>query len=439
MGSEMKGMLNMIDQAEKLRRIVNNLNKNLPKADVKNITVQDKEKASNNNVLILEEKNDGGNGQIGLLNISTPSDINNLATGNLVVEVNLHTEVVKQMQYQSETQQETDKQANIKNGSPTDNQADKQVDMQIDKQVGTPNETQTNKQINTKGEMDTLNSAQMKPANTPAAHKAKVITITSGKGGVGKTSITANLALSLSQKGYRVVIVDADLGLSNIDVVFGIVPRYSLLELIKNEKGILDILCDGPNNIKFLSGGSGVKELVNLDQNSLDSFIANMSLLDHIADFILIDTGAGLSDTVLNFVLSADEVVLIITPEPTSITDAYALVKTVSSVKKNCSLKVLINRAESENEAKSVFNNFSMVADRFLGMKLESLGHLPFDQLFTKSVKLQKPYLISFPKNSTSKLIAEIAEQLISKSDDNENSQSGIKAFINRFVGLFSN
>lgn len=380
MGSEMKGMLNMIDQAEKLRRIVNNLNKNLPKTDVKNIAVQDKEKAVNSNVLILEEKNVGED-------------------------------------------------------SPTGNQDDKQVD----ENVGSPNENQANIHSNTKGEMDTVNNTQNKPANTPATHKAKVITITSGKGGVGKTSITANLALSLSQKGYRVIIVDADLGLSNIDVVFGIVPRYSLLELIKNEKGILDILCDGPNNIKFISGGSGVKELVNLNQSSLDSFIANMSLLDHIADFILIDTGAGLSETVLNFVLSADEVVLVITPEPTSITDAYALVKTVSFEKKDCSLKVLINRAEDENEAKSVFNNFSMVADRFLGMKLESLGHLPFDQLFTKSVKLQKPYLISFPKNSTAKLIAEIAEQLISKSDNNESSQSGIKAFINRFVGLFSN
>ena len=230
----------MIDQAEKLRRIVNNLNKNLPKTDVINISVQDKEKAVNNNVLILEEKSVG-----------------------------------------------------------EDSSTSNQVDKQVDNQVGTSNEYQANIHSSTKVEMDTSNNTQNKPANTPTAHKAKVITITSGKGGVGKTSITANLALSLSQKGYRVIIVDADLGLSNIDVVFGIVPRYSLLELIKNEKGILDILCDGPNNIKFLSGGSGVKELVNLDQNSLDSFIANMSLLDHIADFILIDTGAGLSDTVL--------------------------------------------------------------------------------------------------------------------------------------------
>lgn len=269
--------------------------------------------------------------------------------------------------------------------------------------------------------------------------RAKVVTVTSGKGGVGKTSVTVNLAIALSQKGYRVVIIDADLGLSNIDVVFGIVPKYTLLDSINSEKGILDILCDGPNNIKFISGGSGVQELINLDRNSLDSFIANMSLLDHIADYILIDTGAGLSDTVMNFVLSAEEVILVVTPEPTSITDAYALVKTVSNVKKDCSVNVLINRADNENEARTVYNNFSMVSERFLGMKLGSLGYLPFDQAFIKSVKLQRPYLLSYPKNSTCKLINDVADALIKKElSVNSPAQAGIKGFINRFVGLFT-
>lgn len=270
--------------------------------------------------------------------------------------------------------------------------------------------------------------------------KAKVIAVTSGKGGVGKTNVTVNLAISLSQKGYRVVIIDADLGLSNIDVVFGIVPQYTLLDSIKNEMSIMDILCDGPNNIKFISGGSGVQELIHLDNNSLDSFIANMSILDHIADYILIDTGAGLSNTVMNFVLSADEVVLVVTPEPTSITDAYALVKTVSNVKKDCTINVLINRADNENEAKKVYNNFSMVSERFLGMKLESLGYLPFDHSFIKAVKQQKPYLLCYPNNSISRLINEITDTLIEKEMNlNMVKQAGIKGFINRFVGLFTN
>lgn len=270
--------------------------------------------------------------------------------------------------------------------------------------------------------------------------RAKVLAVTSGKGGVGKTNITVNLAIALSQKGYRVVIIDADFGLSNVDVLFGIVPKYTLLDSINSEKSILDILCEGPANIKFISGGSGVQELINLDKNSLEAFIANMSLLDHIADYILIDTGAGLSSTVMNFILSADEVLLVVTPEPTSITDAYALVKTVSYTKKDCKISVLINRAENENEARGVFNNFSMVSDRFLGMKIESIGYLPFDHYFTKSVKTQKPYLLAYPKNSTSKLISEIAETLVQRdSNIKNNMQSGIKGFINRFVGLFTN
>lgn len=270
--------------------------------------------------------------------------------------------------------------------------------------------------------------------------RAKVIAVTSGKGGVGKTSITVNLAIALSQKGYRVIIIDADLGLSNVDVVFGIVPKYTLLDSVNGERGILDILCDGPSNIRFISGGSGVRELIHLDKNSLDAFIANMSLLDHIADYILIDTGAGLSDTVMNFVLSAEEVLLVITPEPTSITDAYALVKTVSHTKKDCVINVLINRADNENEARSVFNNFSMVADRFLGMKLDTLGYLPYDLLFTKSVKMQRPYLLNNPKSSTCKLMNDVADSIIRKDLNQYNvAQSGIKGFINRFVGLFTN
>jgi len=269
---------------------------------------------------------------------------------------------------------------------------------------------------------------------------AKVITVTSGKGGVGKTNVTVNIAIALSQKGYRVVIIDADLGLSNIDVVFGIVPKYTLLDSINNEMSILDILCDGPGNIKFISGGSGVQELINLDKNSLEAFIANMSILDNIADYILIDTGAGLSDHVMNFVLSADEVLLVTTPEPTSITDAYALVKTVSRTKKECSINVLINRADDENEAESVYNNFSMVAERFLGMKLNKIGYLPFDQLFIKSVKMQRPYLLNYPKNMTSKLLINIADSLAQRdSGQNNIAQHGIKGFINRFVGLFTN
>lgn len=295
---------------------------------------------------------------------------------------------------------------------------------------------------NLKTESDDISSQNINHSfatQNAGINHARVITITSGKGGVGKTSVTVNLAVALSQKGYRVVIIDADLGLSNIDVVFGIVPQYSLLDLINSNKGILDILCEGPNNIKFISGGSGVQELINLDKKSLESFITNMSVLDQIADYILVDTGAGLSDTVMDFVISAEEVILVVTPEPTSITDAYAVVKTVARIKKDCSINVLINRADSENEAKNVYNNFSTVAERFLSMKLNTIGYLPYDHSFTKSVKMQKPYILNYPKSNTSKLISDIADTFIkSNLAQIDAEQPGIKGFINRFVGLFT-
>jgi flagellar biosynthesis protein FlhG len=180
----------------------------------------------------------------------------------------------------------------------------------------------------------------------PVKRSARVITVTSGKGGVGKTNITINLAIALSEMGKKVVILDADFGLANIDVLFGIVPRHSLVDVIKNRKNILEILSEGPMNTRFISGGSGVEEMVKLDRAQLQKFVENISLLDKIADVILVDTGAGLSENVMSFVMAADEVLLVTTPEPTSITDAYALIKMVSNRDREKKIKVIINRAE---------------------------------------------------------------------------------------------
>jgi flagellar biosynthesis protein FlhG len=180
---------------------------------------------------------------------------------------------------------------------------------------------------------------------------ARVITVTSGKGGVGKTNITINLALALSKKGLKVAILDADFGLANIDVLFGIIPKYTLLDLIHDEKNIFEILTDGPDNIKFLSGGSGVEELIRIDRKKLRKFVSSISLLDKLFDVILIDTGAGLSQNVMSFIMAADEVLLVTTPEPTAITDAYALVKMVSRRDKKKPINIIVNKADSVREA----------------------------------------------------------------------------------------
>lgn len=287
--------------------------------------------------------------------------------------------------------------------------------------------------------VDNLKSMQInkKQDFIPAVEKksARVIAVTSGKGGVGKTNISVNLGIALSELGLKVVIVDADFGLANIDVLFGMIPKHTLVDVIHSEKSILQILSDGPRNVKFISGGSGVEELIKLDNRQLEKFFSNISLMDKIADVILIDTGAGLSDSVMNFVMSADEVLLVTTPEPTSITDAYALIKMVSNRDKERIIKVIVNRAEDKYEANDLLNKLSMVSEKFLSLKLVPLGYVLQDEAVIKAVKTQNPFLISFPKSSASRQIRDISRKLISKENGNNNAEvKGIKGFMNRLV-----
>ncbi|MCX7922393.1 MAG: MinD/ParA family protein [Clostridia bacterium] len=268
---------------------------------------------------------------------------------------------------------------------------------------------------------------------------ARVITVTSGKGGVGKTNISVNLAIALSEMGLRVIILDADFGLANIDVLFGIVPQFTLVDVINSKKNILEVLADGPKNIKFISGGSGVEELVKLEKEQLEKFVENIGLLDKLADVILIDTGAGLSDNVMNFVMAADEVLLVTTPEPTSITDAYALVKMVSHRDKDKVVKVIVNRAEDANEGNEILNKLSVVSQRFLAFKLNQLGYVYRDEMVIKAVKQQQPFSISYPKSHAARQIREISKKLIDAQDEKINpGNSGVKGFVNRLVNFLN-
>ncbi len=264
--------------------------------------------------------------------------------------------------------------------------------------------------------------------------KAKVITVTSGKGGVGKTSLTVNLALQLSMRGLKVVILDVDFGLANVDVLFGIVSKYTLLDVIKGDKSILEVLTNGPDNIKFLSGGSGVEELVSLDRKKLRKFVSNINILDKLFDVILIDTGAGLSRNVMNFILAADEVVLVTTTEPTAITDAYALVKMVSRRDQKKNINILVNKADNIREAENVANKLCQVSEKFLSLKLNKLGYILYDENVTKSVKLQRPLSLYNPKCQASRSISEIAEKLTTGS---EKEVQGVKGFMSKLLSFF--
>lgn len=268
--------------------------------------------------------------------------------------------------------------------------------------------------------------------------EARVITITSGKGGVGKTNLTVNLAIKLSQMGKRVIIIDADMGLANVDVIMGKMSRYNLYDVIKNEKDILDVLEEGPHGVKFISGGSGVQELVKLNKLQLTDLLMKLGKLGTEADIILIDTGAGLSDSVLSFVYAAKEVILVTTPEPTAITDAYALIKTISNKDSAKDIKLVVNRVEDEKEANNILEKLGQVTEKFIGIKLQSLGFVLNDSCVSKSVKIQQPFVMNYQKCEATKNVTDIAKILLDSEGAAMTSSSGLKMFINKLSNIFS-
>lgn len=256
-------------------------------------------------------------------------------------------------------------------------------------------------------------SKQIDTHNDNSTKDARIICVTSGKGGVGKTNFTINLGMELTKLNNRVVIIDADLGLANIDVVLGTVPKYTLLDVIHNDKSVDEVMINGPNDIKIISGGSGVLELVDMSLASIQKLIEKLNSINNYADIILIDTGAGLSNSVLSFVLSAQEIIIVTTPEPTSITDAYAMIKTINLKDKNKKIKVIVNRVENITEGNIAFEKLNNASKRFLSMDLEKLGHIFDDNSVSKSVKKQRPFTMEYPNSIASKNIKNIAIKLV--------------------------
>ena len=259
---------------------------------------------------------------------------------------------------------------------------------------------------------------------------ARVITVTSGKGGVGKSSISVNLAIALSRLGNRVIVLDADFGLANIEVMLGIRPQYNLADLMFRGKTLTDIITEGPENIGFISGGSGIQELTNLSKDQIVYLIQKLVELDERADIIIIDTGAGIADSVLEFVAASSEVLLVATPEPTSITDAYALLKTLNR-KTDVSLqdtviKMIANRIDDYEEGKELYDKLSLVVSKFLSLKLEYLGALPQDSSVSKAVMRQKPAIALYPNSQFSRTLSNFADILCENDTINIQSKKGI-------------
>jgi len=273
--------------------------------------------------------------------------------------------------------------------------------------------------------------------NTGYIDSARVITITSGKGGVGKTSFTINLAISLAKMGYRIVIIDGDFGLANVDLMLGISSRYGLQEIITGQMSLNDVMVEGPYGIRFISGGSGIKELANLGSKELDSFLSKIDELNQITDIVLIDTGAGATDNIVKMVLAADEVLLVVTPEPTAITDAYALTKIISATRRDIALRLIINKAESVYEAKEILDKFTRAAERFLKIKINNLGYILDDSHVPKSIKEQVPYVLGYPKCQASRQIRIVARRLLNEDRRDIDHNAGVTSYIKKFLSLF--
>lgn len=274
----------------------------------------------------------------------------------------------------------------------------------------------------------------VKNANIAPLSKTSVIAVTSGKGGVGKSNITANLAIALSQLNKKVLVMDADLGLANIDVLLGLMPKYNLRHVILGEKTVDDILIDGPSNIKIIPGASGITELADLDDYKREQIINNLSVLENRDDYVLIDTGAGLSKNVRRFVTSSNEAIIVTTPDPAAITDAYSMIKVVADENEDLDIKLIVNMAGSEREAEEIAERMKLVVKQFLSKNIEYLGHILMDSQLKSSVRCQKPVILENPEANSAKCIKIIAKKIAGTSDNNSRNKKGLVTFLARLM-----
>lgn len=275
---------------------------------------------------------------------------------------------------------------------------------------------------------------QAEQENEPTQNTTKVISVTSGKGGVGKTNFTVNFAIELSKRGKKVLIIDADFGLSNIDVVLGILPKYDLSHVLTRQKSISEVITEGCNGVKFIAGGSGISDLFNLDTEDIQYFIEEIMTLENMVDIIIFDTGAGVNNNNMQMISTSDEVMVIVTTEPTSVIDAYALCKIINKQNSSQSIRLVVNRADSPKEAGRIVENFKRVSNIYLKTDIKEIGYILDDPNVSKSVKMQSPVTVSFPNSVASKNIAKIADAFL--ADSTTNNKSGLKSFFQKMLKL---
>lgn len=278
----------------------------------------------------------------------------------------------------------------------------------------------------------------IKMNSQPQRPLARVITVTSGKGGVGKSNTAINLAIQFRQMGQRVIILDADFGLANIEIMFGAVPKHNLCDLIYQGKNIKEIITWGPGDIGFISGGSGIAGLSNLSRDYLVYIIRNLTELDAIADIVIVDTGAGISDAVLEFLVASGEILLVTTPEPTSITDSYSLLKALNRhprfSREMSQIRVIANKVENDDEGRSLFTKLNAVVTRYLKLPIAYLGAVPRDQNLSRAVMQQTPVSLENPNAKSAKAYQKIAGILMYGEYKEAVQKRGMAGFFSHII-----
>ncbi|MCL2601620.1 MAG: AAA family ATPase [Treponema sp.] len=266
--------------------------------------------------------------------------------------------------------------------------------------------------------------------------KTRIITITSGKGGVGKTNMSVNMALAYARLGKKVVVMDADLGLANVNIMLNVVPKFTLYDMIRKNKTMKDIMLETAYGITIVAGASGFSKIANLTDKERQNFIEELNTLS-FADIIIIDTSAGVSSNVLDFIAAADDAVIVTTPEPTAITDAYGIIKIIASEYEShdMELKLIVNRVKSASDAKKVSDRMTSIAGQFLNLKVDYLGFIYDDPAVSHAVLRQKPFMVTDPKCKASICV----QHIVGKLEKNEYKQAGgFSSMLKRLFGKSS-
>lgn len=261
-------------------------------------------------------------------------------------------------------------------------------------------------------------------AVAPPKKQVRVIAVTSGKGGVGKTNIAVSLAYHLSSMKQRSLILDADTGLANVDLILGLTPRYNLYHVLKGERSVAETVVQGPGGIMILPASSGILEMAELSRGQKLTLLDELRDLNESLDFLIIDTAAGIAGNVMFFNAAAKEIIVVVSSEPTSLTDAYALIKVLYQRHAKKRFRLLVNMVKSPAEAKEVYKRLSQATDHFLNLTIEYLGHVLFDEKLGDAVKQQKAMVQLYPQSPASRCLKTIAEKICQEKPENDGAGS---------------